>query len=100
MTFIFITTWIILFVWAIRTMLRGVTAVRQERPVGTYTKTVTKPVHPEMVDVEPGTELMGVNFHQRVDDPLQKSLQDRIDELNQDDDEDDIDGEGDIIVRT
>ena len=101
---LFTLSWFILLVWAIRTMARGwglMTQPIQKNDVrGVYTKTVTKPVHPEMVDVEPGTELMGVNFHQRVDDPLQKSLQDRIDELNQDDDEDDIDGEGDIIVRT
>ncbi len=111
MTFIFIITWFILFVWAVRTMSRGFNAISQERSVGMYTKTVTKPVHPEMVDVEPGTELMGVTFKEpekdprfKLDspdlhnlDPLQKSLQDRINELNEDEDDDDDDG--DIIVR-
>ena len=29
---------------------------------GTWTTQVKKPVHPEMKDVEPGTELMGVTF--------------------------------------
>ena len=29
---------------------------------GTWTTEVKKPVHPEMRDVEPGTQLMGVNF--------------------------------------
>ena len=32
------------------------------RLTGTWTTEVKKPVHPEMKDVEPGTELMGVTF--------------------------------------
>ena len=65
-------------------------------PTGIWTTQVKKPVHPEMVDVEPGTELMGVNFDEQKDDLLLRSLQDRIEELDDDDEEDD---DGDIIVR-
>ena len=72
---------------------------------GTWTTQVTKRVHPEMRDVEPGTELMGVNFKSKevteCDIEEYKSLQARIDalrvELEGDDDEEDDDG--DIIVR-
>ena len=71
---------------------------------GVYTKTVTKPIHPEMVDVKPGEELMGITFKQDSQDPLYKSMQDRIETLRveegtydvEDDDEDD---DGDVIVR-
>ena len=69
-----------------------------------YMRKVTKRVHPEMVDVEPGTELMGVNFTEpktECDLEEYKSLQARIDalraELEGDDDEEEDDG--DIIVR-
>ena len=70
---------------------------------GTWTTEVTKPVHPEMRDVEPGTELMGVNFQQKTECDLEeyKSLQARIEELRlqlEVEDEDD-DEDGDIIVR-
>ena len=66
-------------------------------PNGIWTTQVKKPVHPEMVDVAPGTELMGVNFDDKKDDPLLQSLQDRIEEL--DNKEEDDDDDGDIIVR-
>ena len=66
-------------------------------PDGVWTTQVKKPVHPEMVDVKPGEELMGVTFKQKEVDELQQSLQSRIDELSSEDDEDD-DG-GDVIVR-
>ena len=85
-------------------------------PTGMWTTQVKKPIHPEMIDVEPGTELMGVNFDEpdqidrskfkldspelhNLGDPLHKSLQDRIEELNEDDEEDDDDDDGDVIVR-
>ena len=70
-----------------------------------YMRKVTKRVHPEMQDVEPGTELMGVNFEQKTECDLEeyKSLQARIEELraeleNDEDDEDD-DGEDIVIAR-
>ena len=70
---------------------------------GTWTTQVKRPVHPEMKDVEPGTELMGVNFQQKTQCNLEeyKDLQARIEELRielegEDEDEDE---DGDIIVR-
>ena len=73
---------------------------------GTWTTEVKKPVHPEMRDVEPGTQLMGVNFQQKTECDLEeyKGLQARIEELRLelggdiDDEEEDDDG-GDIVVR-
>ena len=76
------------------------------RLTGTWTTQVKKPVHPEMKDVEPGTQLMGVNFEQKTECDLEeyRDLQARIDalraELGGDDEEDDEDDEdGDVIVR-
>ena len=61
------------------------------------TKVVTKVPHPEMMDVEPGEELMVVHFgEEEIKDPLLQSLEDRISEL---DEEDQDEGDGDIIVR-
>ena len=71
---------------------------------GTWTTEVKKPVHPEMRDVEPGTQLMGVNFQQKTECDLEeyKDLQARIDalraELEGDDEEDEDDGGGDVII--
>ena len=67
---------------------------------GTWTTQVKRPVHPEMRDVEPGTELMGVNFGKTECDLEEyKDLQARIDALRieledqlEDDDEDDDGG--------
>ena len=70
---------------------------------GTWTTQVKRPVHPEMRDVEPGTELMGVNFEQKTECDLEeyRDLQARIDELRRelggDDEEDDDDG-GDVVI--
>ena len=102
---IFTLSWFILLVWAIRTMARGWGLMTQPiqkndvNPDGVWTTQVKKPVHPEMVDVKPGEELMGVTFKQREEDPLQQSLKSRIEELNTDEDEDDDDDDGDVIVR-
>ena len=74
------------------------------RLTGTWTTEVKKPVHPEMKDVEPGTQLMGVNFEQKTECDLEeyRDLQARIDalraELGGDDDEDDDDDGGDLVV--
>ena len=60
-------------------------------------KTITKIPHPELLEVKPGDELMVVNFKELgQSDPIYKSLQERIDELNEDDDDDD----GGLVVRT
>ena len=76
------------------------------RLTGPWTTEVKQPVHPEMKDVEPGTQLMGVNFEQKTECDLEeyRDLQARIDalraELGGDDEEDDEDDEdGDVIVR-
>ena len=67
-----------------------------------YMRKVTKRVHPEMKDVEPGTELMGVTFDKKdscnIDD--YKDLQARIDQLRDElggEDEDEDDG-GDVVI--
>ena len=97
---VFTITWLLLLVWAIRTMSRGwglsQPVQRRQPPNGVWTTQVKKPVHPEMVDVKPGEELMGVTFKQKEVDELQQSLQSRIDELNSEEEEDD---DGDVIVR-
>ena len=61
-------------------------------------KRITKIPHPELLEVKPGDELMVVNFkEQGQSDPIYKSLQERIDELTEQEDEDDDDG--DVVVR-
>ena len=67
-----------------------------------YMRKVTKRVHPEMKDVEPGTELMGVNFGKTECDLEEyKDLQARIDALRieLEDQLDDGDDEGGLVVR-
>ena len=76
--------------------------------------TVTKKPHPEMEDVQNGDELLVVKFDEpnqidrskfkldspelhNLGDPLHKSLQDRIEELNEDEDDDDDDG--DVVIN-
>ena len=69
---------------------------------GTWTTQVKRPVHPEMRDVEPGTELMGVNFGKTECDLEEyKDLQARIDALRieLEDQLDDGDDEGGLVVR-
>ena len=73
---------------------------------GTWTTQVKKPVHPEMKDVEPGTELMGVNFEQKTECDLEeyRDLQARIDELRRelggdDEEEDDDDGGATVVLN-
>ena len=67
-----------------------------------YMRKVTKRVHPEMVDVEPGEELMGVTFEKPDSCSLEeyKDLQARIEALRvelEDDDEEEDDG-GDVVI--
>ena len=117
MTFIFITTWIVLFIIAIRTISRGWKAAAElggKQFINEKKRYVTRTIHPEMRDLKEGDELLVVNFNEpeeekdprfKLDspelhnlDPLQKSLRDRIKELN-DDDEDDDDGNVPSIAR-
>ena len=107
---LFTLSWFILLVWAIRTMAKGWGLMTQpiqknDVPTGVWTTQVKKPVHPEMVDVKPGEELMGVTFDQKTSCSLEEyqALQKRIEELKielaMEEDEDDEDDDGDIIVR-
>ena len=63
---VFILTWILLLVWAVRSVISGwrsraVQDFNSGRISGEWTTEVSKPVHPEMRDVAPGTELLGVS---------------------------------------
>ena len=85
---VFSLTWILLLVWAIRSVVSGwrskpVRDFNTGRLTGEWTTEVKKPVHPEMRDVEPGTELLGVNFEKKTECDLEeyRALQDRIEEL-------------------
>jgi len=108
MTFIFITTWIALFIIAIRIMTSGWKAASElggKQFINEKKRYVTRTVHPEMRDIKEGDELLVVNFDEpeketdprfKLDspelhdlDPLNKSLRDRIKELNEEDEDDD-----------
>ena len=99
MAAIFIFSWLILLVLAVRLIIRGWSAASElggRQYVDEGTRYVTRVQHPEMAEVKPGDELMVVNFKKpRSEDPLLQSLEDRIDELKNDDDDDD----GDIVIR-
>ena len=117
MAFLFISSWLILFVFAVRLMSRGWNVNPPKDMDLKYNiekRTVTKIPHPEMAEVKHGDELLVVRFDEpkkemdprfkldspelhNLGDPLHRSLQDRIDELNDDDDEDD--DEGGLVVR-
>ena len=108
--FIFIVSWIALLVLAIVSIVRGfrsksVKDFNAGRISGEWTTEVSKPVHPEMRDVKPGTELLGVNFEQKTECDLEeyRALQDRIQELKselEDPWEDDDDDDGDVPAIT
>jgi len=102
---LFTLSWFVLLVWAIRSMSKGwnlMTHPMKDNDVrmDIKTKQITKPPHPELADVKPGDELLVVNFtpddefNKKVTDGyLQKSLKDRINELDDDPwDDDDDDG--------
>ena len=104
---VFSLTWILLLIWAIRSASKGWNAMPQNntRPSGMWTTKVTRPMHPEMADVKPGEELMGVTFDQKTSCSLEEyqALQKRIEELKiellMEEEDDDEDDDGDIIVR-
>ena len=105
---LFAIGWFVLLIWGIRSIIRGWSMMREPEPFkgymqGEWTTEVTKRVHPEMQDVEPGEKLLGVTFEQKKECHLEeyKALQKRIEELRielemEDDEEDD---DGDIVVR-
>ena len=67
MTFIFITTWIALFIIAIRTILRGWKAASElggKQFINEKKRYVTRTIHPEMRDLKEGDELLVVNFNE------------------------------------
>ena len=96
MAIIFVVTWIVLLIYAVRLISNGWSAA-SDLGSGKFvetSRTVTRPPHPEMVEVKPGDELMVVKFtpddeftDKVVDGMLQKSLKDRIEELDDDDDD-------------
>ena len=104
---IFSLTWVLLFAFAIRSIVKGWSIEREDtaRPNGIWTTKVTRPMHPEMKDVQPGEELMGVTFDQKTSCSLEEyqALQKRIEELKiellMEEEDDDEDDDGDIIVR-
>ena len=102
---VFSLTWLLLFVWAISSIVRGWRFASQDtaRPSGMWTTKVTRRMHPEMIDVDPGEELMGVTFDKPSSCDLEeyKALQERIEELKTEleDPWEDDDDDGDIVVR-
>ena len=103
---VFSLTWILLLIWAVRSVISGwrskpVRDFNAGRLSGTWTTEVKKPVHPEMVGVEPGEKLMGVTFDRKDSCDLEeyKDLQARIDALKAELEGDDDDDEGGLVVR-
>ena len=104
MTFLFLTSWFVLFILAIRLISRGWTAASQlggKQFIDEKKRYVTKTIHPEMRDLKEGDELLIVNFNEpeketdprfKLDSPelhnlgdgLNESLKKRIEELEKD----------------
>jgi len=97
---VFTLTWVFLLVWAVRTMAQGWSKPVRDYNSSTWTTQVTKRVHPEMKDVEPGTELLGVNFDQKTSCDLEeyKDLQARIEVLRAELEDEDEDDDGDVLA--
>ena len=100
---VFSLTWIFLLVWAVRSVISGARSqtVRNYN-ADTWTTEVTKRIHPEMMDVKPGEQLMGVTFDRKTSCDLDEyqDLQNRIEELKQElEDPWEDDDDGDIVVR-
>ena len=101
---VFSLTWVLLLVWAVRSVLAGwrSNAVKNYN-ANTWNTEVTKRIHPEMQDVEPGEQLLGVTFQQKTECDLEeyRDLQNRIEELKQEleDPWEDDDDEGGAVVR-
>ena len=101
---VFSLTWVFLLVWAVRSVLAGwrSNAVKNYN-ANTWNTEVTKRIHPEMQDVEPGEQLLGVTFQQKTECDLEeyRDLQNRIEELRQEleDPWEDDDDDGGAVVR-
>ena len=105
-TILFLVTFVSLLasaVWLIVSAAnsRPVRDFNAGRLTGTWTTEVKKPVHPEMVGVEPGEKLMGVTFDRKDSCDLEeyKDLQARIEELRAELEGDEDDDEGGLVVR-
>ena len=100
---IFSITWLLLLVWAARSIFNGWTFLNRDssKPNGMWTTRVTKVLHPEMVDVKPGDQLMGVTFDRKTECDLEeyRDLQNRIEELRQELEGEDDEEDGGIVVR-
>ena len=106
---LFSIIWLCLLVVAVRQMSRGWTIAAQQRErarnysnMNVRNRTVTRKPHPEMVDVKPGEQLMGVTFDRKTSCDLDEyqDLQNRIEELKQElEDPWEDDDDGDIVVR-
>ena len=98
---VFSLTWILLLVWAIRSVVSGwrSNAVKSYN-ADTWTTEVNNRLHPEMIDVEPGEKLLGVSFDKKTSCDLDeyRALQERIEELKLEleSDEEDDDDDGDV----
>ena len=117
MVVIFIISWFVLLFYAVRLIAKGWTAASElggKQFINEKKRYVTRTIHPEMRDLKEGDELLIVNFNEpeketdprfkldspelhNLGDPLQKSLRDRINELNNDDEDDD--GNVPAVVR-
>jgi len=101
---VFSLTWVLLLVWAVRSVLAGwrSNAVKNYN-ANTWNTEVTKRIHPEMQDVEPGEQLLGVTFEQKTECDLEeyRDLQNRIEELRKEleDPWEDDDDDGGAVVR-
>ena len=98
---VFSITWLLLLVLAIRSVSKGWSKSVRDYNADTWTTQVTKRIHPEMMDVEPGEELMGVTFEPKSCDIEEyNELQERINELqNKLEDPWDDDEDGGLDVR-
>jgi hypothetical protein len=104
---LFTVAWFGLLFFAIRSLIKGWSLMREPQPFrgymkGEWTTEVTKRIHPEMEGVEPGEKLLGVTFEKKTECDLEeyRALQERIEELKlelESDDEEDEDGG--LIVR-
>lgn len=99
---IYIAISIYLFYNALRLMSGGFKAAQEISKPVVEKRQVTRAIHPEMVDVKNGDELMVVNFQTVPKDPMLQSLKNRLETGPQIDDPwDEDDGDGDVpaVVR-
>ena len=103
---IYIAISVYLFYNALRLMSGGFKAAQEISKPVVEKRQVTRAIHPEMVDVKNGDELMVVNFQQVPQDPMLESLKNRLSNGPQIDDpwdDEDDDGDGDVpakLIRT